>query len=459
MRWFSASKLAAAWTVANAAVRSAAFELDVGSKAGATLAADGMMHYYHGNEPGNTPGILPPPYYWWEVGAMFGGLMDYWWYTGNDTWNDIVMQGMLFQIGPDSLLMPANQTTSEGNDDQAFWAIATMMAAERGFPNPPPDKPQWLAVTQTVFNLQATRWDKANCNGGLRWQIFQWNNGYTYKNTVSNGCFFQLATRLARYTGNSTYSMWANKIWDWSYESGLISDDYRFYDGLDIPSNCTVNHNQWSYNAGLYLAGSAFMYNITTGSEQAKWKTRVDGILWMAGVFFHPEQTNIMYEAICEPYPRGCNTDQKSFKAYFSRWLALTTQMAPYTAETIMPKLQVSAKAALETCVGGSDGVTCGLKWYKGDWGAWDGSYGVGEQMAVMEVTQSLLIPGKPPPFTEIKGGNSTGDPSGGGGGDNPQLSAITDLSQPTAGQKAGAAFATLTVLSMTGYMIYYMVT
>lgn len=179
----------------------------------------------------------------------------------------------------------------------------------------------------------------------------------------------------------------------------------------------------------------------------------------MAGVFFHPEQPDIMYEAICEPYPRGCNTDQKSFKAYFSRWLAITTQMAPYTADLILPKLRISAVAALKTCVGGSDGVTCGLKWYEGDWGAWDGNFGVGEQMAVMEVTQGLLIPGKPAPFTDVEGGNSTGDPTAGGGGDNPQLNAIVDLHPPTTAQKAGAAISTIVVLTMTGYMCYYMVT
>ncbi|KAF3940401.1 hypothetical protein ABW19_dt0203363 [Dactylella cylindrospora] len=459
MRFLSPLRLA--WTAAYAA-RSLAYDVDINDRdsiiGGTVIAVDGMMNYYSGHLPGQIPGNLPPPYYWWEVGAMFGALMDYWWYTGNDTWNDIVIQGMLHQIGDDGMIMPKNQTTTEGNDDQAFWAIATMTATERGFPNPPDDKPQWLAVTQTVFNLQTTRWDMQNCNGGLRWQIFTWNNGYNYKNTVSNGCLFQLAARLGRYTGNTTYNEWADKIWDWSVESGLISEDYRFFDGLDIGSNCSINHNQWSYNAGLYLAGSAFMYNITTGAEQEKWKKRVDGILWMAGVFFHPEQTDIMYEAICEPYPRGCNTDQKSFKAYFSRWLAITTQMAPYTAEIIMPKLRTSAIAALKTCVGGYDGITCGLKWYQGDWGAWDGNYGVGEQMAVLEVTQSNLIPGMAAPFTQDFGGNSTGDPAAGGGGDNPQLNAIVDLHPPSAGQKAGAAFATLVVLSMTGYMAYYMV-
>jgi len=36
-----------------------------------------MMNYYHGNETGQIPGLLPQPYYWWEAGAMFGSLIDY----------------------------------------------------------------------------------------------------------------------------------------------------------------------------------------------------------------------------------------------------------------------------------------------------------------------------------------------------------------------------------------------
>ena len=71
-----------------------------------------MMNYYHGDEPGQIPGLLPQPYYWWEAGAMFGALIDYWWYTGNDTWNNIVMDGMLHQIG-DGTVMPKNQTSTE----------------------------------------------------------------------------------------------------------------------------------------------------------------------------------------------------------------------------------------------------------------------------------------------------------------------------------------------------------
>lgn len=47
-----------------------------------------------------------------------GALIDYWYYTGDTTWNQITQQGLLFQVGPDDDYMPPNQTMTEGNDDQ-----------------------------------------------------------------------------------------------------------------------------------------------------------------------------------------------------------------------------------------------------------------------------------------------------------------------------------------------------
>ena len=42
--------------------------------AAATIAYD-MMKYYTGNTTGSV-GLLPKPYYWWEAGAMWGGMVD-----------------------------------------------------------------------------------------------------------------------------------------------------------------------------------------------------------------------------------------------------------------------------------------------------------------------------------------------------------------------------------------------
>lgn len=168
-------------------------------KAAASQAAFNMMQMYSGNYSGNTPGLLPGPYYWWEGGAMFGALIDYWYYTGDTTYNDVTTQGLLFQVGSGNNYEPANQSFDLGNDDQAFWGMAALTAAEYNFPNPPASSPQWLALAQAVFNRQAARWDNATCGGGLRWQIFPYNNGYDYKNSISNGCFFNMAARLGRF--------------------------------------------------------------------------------------------------------------------------------------------------------------------------------------------------------------------------------------------------------------------
>lgn len=169
---------------------------------------------------------------------------------------------MLFQTGPDNDFMPPNQTKSEGNDDQSFWGLAAMSAAEVTFPNPPDTDPQWLALAQAVFNSQALRWDNTTCNGGLRWQIFTFNTGYNYKNSISNGCFFNMAARLGAYTQNETYFDWADKMWDWVEAVGLMSPQYDFWDGTNDLLNCSqMNHIQWTYNAGVFMLGSAVMWN------------------------------------------------------------------------------------------------------------------------------------------------------------------------------------------------------
>jgi mannan endo-1,6-alpha-mannosidase len=162
-----------------------------------------LLTFYPNNQKGFIPGLLPKPYFWWQSGALWGELVEYWAYTGDSTWNSLVTDAITFQIGPGKSFMPENVTHEEGNDDQAFWAFTALTAAELKFPDPPKEKsPSWLALAQAVFNNQVTRWDTTTCGGGLRWQIFIINAGYDYKNTISNGAFFQLAARLARYTGN-----------------------------------------------------------------------------------------------------------------------------------------------------------------------------------------------------------------------------------------------------------------
>jgi mannan endo-1,6-alpha-mannosidase len=311
--------------------------------------------------------------------------------------------------------------------------MAAMSAAENNFPDPPSDSPQWLALAQAVFNSQALRWDNETCGGGLRWQIFQYNNGYDYKNSISNGCFFNLGARLARYTGNQTYADWAEKVFAWEMSIGLIDKNYNIFDGSDTTINCTqVDHLQWTYNGGIYLHGVATMYNVTNGSSV--WKSHLDGIIAANKVFF--SNASIMVEVACENN-NNCDVDQQSFKAYLSRWMAATIQMAPYTHDTLLPLLQSSAAGAAAACSGG--GNICGFKWTTGQY---DGVTGVGEQMSAISVFGSTLIDLVAAPVTAVTGGTSVGDPSAGTGGDT--TPGTFDPATVTTGSKVGASFLTL---------------
>jgi mannan endo-1,6-alpha-mannosidase len=190
-------------------------------------------------------------------------MINYWYYTGDTTYNDVTQQALLHQAGDEGNFMPDNQTKTLGNDDQGFWGMAAMTAAETKFQDPPAPSPGWLALAQGVYNTQVVRFDNATCGGGFRWQIFSFNQGFSYKNSISNGCFFNLAARLALYTGNATYAAQAVKVFDWTHDIGLITPDYgEVFDGAQITDNCTSkDQTKWTYNVGIFLLGSAAMYN------------------------------------------------------------------------------------------------------------------------------------------------------------------------------------------------------
>lgn len=402
--------------------------------------AKGLMDYYNGNDTGQTPGMFSNPYYWWEAGAAWNSMLDYWFYTGDTKYNDVLKSSLLFQTGENWDYMPNNQTTTEGNDDQAFWGITVMAAAEKNFSNPNPDQPSWAYLAQAVFNTMAWRWDDKDCGGGLRWQIFTWNNGYHYKNTVSNGGLFHLAARLARYTNNDTYIEWAEKTWDWVTGVKYINTNntvWPVYDGAFITDNCTTISNlEWTYNSGLFISGCAFLYNHT---GDTKWLTRAQNIWGRAKVFFMPE-INVMYEAACQPTLR-CNNDQRSFKAIFSRFLGHACILAPPMADEIQGYLASTFPYVLKSCSGGSDGHTCGLDWSKG---AWDGYYGLGEQMSALEVILNRLVFTKPPPLTLATGASS---PTNATAGQRRTQAEIFREITVTGKDKAGAGVITAVVL------------
>lgn len=64
------------------------------------------MVWYHGSEPGHIPGAFPEK--WWEGSALFYALLNYWHFTGDDTYNDQLSLGLQWQSGTNGDYLPSN---------------------------------------------------------------------------------------------------------------------------------------------------------------------------------------------------------------------------------------------------------------------------------------------------------------------------------------------------------------
>lgn len=198
----------------------------------------------------------------------------------------------------------------------------------------------------------------------------------------------------------------------------------------------------------MYFYSPLRMIPIMADKEQTNgsdiWKQRAQGILDAALTVFTDSATGIMVEEACETQkPPTCDTDMLSFKAYLSRWMAAATKVAPFLYDQVHKALVASATAAALQCSGGANGRLCGLQWTKG--ATWDGTSGVGQQMAALEVIISTQIAKVDAPVTNSTGGTSEGNPNAGAGSQG-TVDAIT--SEPvTTSDRVGAGALTAAVV------------
>lgn len=413
------------------------------------LIQKGILDYYSGD------GNFQSPYYWWEGGLAFGLMIENVFLCENSTFTSKLQDALIEQSGDDWNFMPSSQTMVEGNDDQGVWGLTLMTAAERNFTRASngtanrKNIPEWVTMVQAIYNTMWARWDSSTCGGGIRWQIYTWNNGYNYKNTIANGCLFNLGARLGRYFNNQTYLDQAEKVFDWLVDVDFITLDgasSKVYDGATTTNNCTdITAIEWSYNYGIILGGAAYMYDATNGSSV--WESRVEN-LWQGaeGAFFNDD--GIMYEQQCQA-AKTCNNDQRAFKSLFSMMLEYAYLLVPSLKDEIYTKLTDSAVAAAGSCDGGFDGHTCGMNWFNA---TNDGYYGLGEQLCALGVIQSLLGQDRPDLYKlstdeymaqgDANAGTATSSSSN-------EEALLENNISVTSGDKVGAAFVTAIVLSV----------
>ncbi|KAF2972833.1 hypothetical protein GQX73_g799 [Xylaria multiplex] len=367
----------------------AGLEVDVDDaasvKKAAALVAEDLMSFYTGEIPGILPG--PPPdgdYYPWTGGALWAAMLDYRSRTGDTQYDAKISEGLQWQAGPNSDYLAPNWSVSTGNDDQAIWAMAALLAAETGFTESGGDDPKWLTLAQNVFDQQSTevrRVDNGSCAGGLRWQIYPTNNGYNWVATSSNVAYANLGARLRLQDGeNKTQSQLVEDTFDWLETVKLIDSKFNVYDGAQANDCDQINKVQFSYTAAFALEGAAALYNSTTDE---KWKALVDGLAQRTIEVFFPD--GVATDVACEP--DRCTTDATFYKAFLHRSLASTIKLAPHTASLILPVLKTSAAAAAKSCTGGDNERMCGLTWT----GSFDNRTGAGSEIGVLSALLSLL--------------------------------------------------------------------
>ncbi|KAJ1326757.1 mannan endo-1,6-alpha-mannosidase [Microdochium nivale] len=431
----------------------AAIDVDVNNQTSIKIAAShiaaGFYATYH--NASSTAGHFdqPEPWFWWLSGSGWNALLEHMVYTGdvNGTYRAGLLAAYAANLGPENDLAPPEQENWEANDDQMYWVYGALTAMEYGFDELPSCEdqavaasarrqlphgqgcldgtpPSWLAISTNAFEAFARRWrvDEGTCGGGLKWQYRSSAAGFDYKNAVTNGGFFQVASRLARFTGNATYAAWADTVYDWSAAVGLVAatpDGLHVFDGTSDGDgqNCSgVNYVEWSYNVASYMHGAANMYayHVLHGGEGTegdleKWERRSQEFVSAAGgMFFAPTARGsgttgpvaIMREQECEKTPAGCSTDQTSFKSSLGRWMGKTAVLVPGVRTSVMDLLRGSARAAAASCQGGGGGdeeeqpLLCGQKWTTG---GFDGQSDFGTHLSALEVVQSLLVLDAPP--------------------------------------------------------------
>lgn len=89
------------------------------------------------------------------------------------------------------------------------------------------------------------------------------------------------------------------------------------------------------------------------------------------------------------------------------------TQLAPHTADSILPALKTSANAAIKTCTGGDQARQCSLDWVDGKF---SGKSDASQEMSVLNAVSSLLVGSANGPRTAKSTGNSGGSNDDGKG-------------------------------------------
>jgi mannan endo-1,6-alpha-mannosidase len=132
-------------------------------------------------------------------------------------------------------------------------------------------------------------------------------------------------------------------------------------------------------------------------------------------------------EVACED-DNKCDSDMRFFKGLLSINLARTAVVAPFTASSILPLLQSSAKAAAANACTFSNG-TCAFSWASsGKSGTADSTSDLGSDFSALEIIQANLVGSAKAIVTQNGSATENSSSSGSAGGAAPKASGTRSI-------------------------------
>ncbi|KAJ8323437.1 hypothetical protein QVD99_005174 [Batrachochytrium dendrobatidis] len=279
--------LASTATLTNAGITSDPSDV-LGLKKTCTGIATNLMSFYKPSYLGTVPESGRADIHgcqWWESGVLWGSMGEYARNTNDDQFNIILTNALSnvslsnlevnnFELGtflgPDQSI--GATLLGRWNDDIEWHAMASLTCAQMFGKDALMPRSRTITYLQTAINTYNSVMEQYNdkCGGGIYWSRDR-NNGKNkeYKSVITNVQHMVLSSQLTIVTGDKKYVQVAEKIYKWMLKSGLISEKYHVYDGVDA-SDCSINSKEYSYNSGLLLGGLAYMYKATKNEQYIK---------------------------------------------------------------------------------------------------------------------------------------------------------------------------------------------
>ncbi|KAJ3324115.1 hypothetical protein HDV06_000656 [Boothiomyces sp. JEL0866] len=245
---------------------------------------------------------------YWPRANVYQAMFDHYERTGL---RDTILDQYLSKLSKFDYKGDSNQYL----DDRAWLALAALKAHDL---NP---TQEYIDHAAHEHQLMQQSWSE-KCGGGVLWTI----NG-NYKNTIANGLYFELSSKLYLKTNNQFYLNEAKKVISWIMNVAKLYDGKVFQDGItNIDSSCNINGGVYSYQHGVIISGMVNMFKATSD------KNWLDQATQMALNSISSFSTNnVIHEyGGCDlaGTSNDCGNDGSLFKGIYVRGLARLLEVA-----------------------------------------------------------------------------------------------------------------------------------